>query len=95
MYGVYSDYESDTSSFYNLTIGVSQENDTTDLNEVTIKSGDYLVFRDSGPMPDTVINLWKQIWGYFDDGANHQRNFISDFEVYNGVNQIAIYIGIK
>lgn len=95
IYGVYSGYESDEQGSYTLTVGTAERKNRKNEHTVTIKTGNYLVFKDTGPMPITVINLWQQIWNYFSEEINYQRNFISDFEVYKGTDQVAIYIGIK
>jgi predicted transcriptional regulator YdeE len=95
VFGVYSDYESDASGFYTITVGVSDENEQANVNKKIINAGNYLVFSKKGPMPATVIDVWKQIWNYFSEENNYQRNFISDFEIYNGSDQVAVYIGIK
>ncbi|WP_131783493.1 GyrI-like domain-containing protein [Legionella gresilensis] len=92
-FGVYSDYESDADGSYNITVGVTKDNKLK-LNYVTIKAGNYLVFRKIGLMPNTVICTWKLIWDYFANETRHQRNYITDFERYNG-SEVTIYIGIK
>ncbi|WP_133140299.1 GyrI-like domain-containing protein [Legionella genomosp. 1] len=94
IFGVYSDYESNEDGLYTVTAGVSQEANTDNLNTVTVLSGSYLVFEAKGPMPATVINVWKSIWEFF--AANHQfqRKFATDFELYLGAEQIAVHIGV-
>lgn len=47
-----------------------------------------------GPMPATVVETWKQVWAFFETNTEHQRNFFSNFEVYSGSDQVAIYIGL-
>lgn len=99
-YGVYSNYASDASDFYTVTAGVNvnvQNGITTDsaLNTVTIQSGNYLVFRDKGVIPEIVIRTWGRIWAYFTDSNAPQRSFATDFEMYLSADEIAIYIGIN
>ncbi|NNM60189.1 MAG: hypothetical protein HKM04_10310 [Legionellales bacterium] len=94
MFGVYSNYESDASGLYTVTAGVLPESEQVDANTVPVNSGNYLVFSGTGAMPATVINIWQQIWSFFSGEVNYQRNFISDFEVYQGSDQVAVYIGI-
>ncbi|KTD08310.1 GyrI-like domain-containing protein [Legionella jamestowniensis] len=95
IYGVYSDYDSDASGSYTLTVGTSETKDKTNLSNIIIISGNYLVFTNSGPMPTTLIQTWHQIWDYFAQQSAYQRRFISDFELYEAPNQVAIYIGIR
>ncbi|MDF1757076.1 MAG: effector binding domain-containing protein [Legionellaceae bacterium] len=94
VFGVYSDYESDANGFYTYTVGVESKNTQTQFDSVTIQTGNYLVFEGSGAMPITVIETWQKIWDFFEENTEHCRNFISDFEVYRGPDQVAIYIGI-
>ncbi|MBS0358509.1 MAG: effector binding domain-containing protein [Proteobacteria bacterium] len=95
IFGVYADYESDTNGLYTLTLGVSQEQEQKNLSRVTIASGNYLVFKNHGPMPTVVIDTWKQIWHFFTVETQYQRNFKSDFELYDAPDQVAVYIGIQ
>jgi predicted transcriptional regulator YdeE len=94
---VYSDYESDANGLYTVTVGITDNSDRTggEFASVKIPPGNYLVFQGEGPMPATVVEIWKQIWDYFDAKSNYQRSFISDFEAYSGSDKVAIYIGIK
>ncbi|MDP3559472.1 MAG: GyrI-like domain-containing protein [Legionellaceae bacterium] len=96
IFEVYSDYESDANGLYTVTLGVTADNTPTEFSSITIQSGNYLVFQGSGPMPLTVMETWKKVWAYFEkEGGEYQRNFVSDFEAYNGADKVAIYIGIK
>ncbi|CAM2925050.1 GyrI-like domain-containing protein [Legionella worsleiensis] len=95
VYGVYSHYDSDASGFYQVTAGVKSFHPAAGLSTVTVQEGSYLVFQGSGPIPAAVVDTWKKIWEFFATHAEFQRNFISDFELYSGFNQVAIYIGLK
>lgn len=95
IFGVYSDYESDANGLYTLTVGIASDDAQVQFNSIIIQTGNYLVFEAIGPMPSTVIATWKHIWDYFAKENEYQRNFISDFEAYNGSDEVAIYIGIK
>ncbi|KTD17399.1 GyrI-like domain-containing protein [Legionella jordanis] len=92
---VYSDYESNAEGLYTITVGVAQNQQLPLCSRVEIKAGQYLQFKNNGPMPDTIIKTWQEIWGYFNGNTHYLRNFISDFEVYNGPNEFAIFIGIQ
>ena len=94
IFEVYSDYESDQHGHYNVTVGITCSDDTN-TESTQINEGYYLVFHGEGLMPLTVIETWKQIWAYFEEEKQHQRNFISDFEEYKSADKMAIYIGIK
>jgi predicted transcriptional regulator YdeE len=95
VYGVYSDYETDDSGHYTVTAGMNNPMFTSsDFTTVKIDTGDYLVFEDKGPMPQTVIETWKRVWSYFTDDAAYKRSYTTDFELYNGPDSIAIYIKV-
>lgn len=74
IFGVYSDYESNEDGFYTVTAGVSRETNNDNLNAVTVLSGPYLVFEAKGPMPETVINVWKSIWEFLQPIANFSES---------------------
>ncbi|MCR9191615.1 MAG: GyrI-like domain-containing protein [Gammaproteobacteria bacterium] len=95
IYGVYSDYASDANGLYTVLAGVPFDSKKTYLDHMTIQPGNYLVFENEGPMPETVIKTWQEIWAYFNDTSPYQRNFLSDFEFYTSTDKVAIYIGIK
>lgn len=94
-FGVYSDYQSDENGFYKLTVGTAQNTLLAKTEQVKINSGDYLVFKNKGPMPEVVVEIWKQIWDFFDSHDSYQRNFVSDFEKYISDDEVAVYIGIS
>jgi hypothetical protein len=45
-------------------------------------------------MPQMVIGTWGEIWRYFAANPQVQRRFATDFEAYDGPDQVAIHIGI-
>lgn len=94
IFEVYSDYESDATGVYTVTVGVTDDGKRTEFSSVKIPTGNYLVFQGEGPMPSAVVETWKQIWDYFDAKSNYQRSFISDFEAYSCPDKVSIYIGI-
>ncbi len=96
IYGVYSDYVSDASDFYRVTVGISPcfDERRPELDSVLVKGGNYLVFSGKGLMPAVVVAVWQSIWVYFAENQNYRRSFISDFELYRGVDEVDIYIGI-
>ena len=95
VFGVYSNYASDAHGLYTVTVGVEASPADPQLSSVSIHSGNYLVFHGTGPMPSTVVDVWKQVWAFFEGNKDHRRNFISDFEVYEGAERVMIYIGLE
>ncbi|SFX49837.1 GyrI-like domain-containing protein [Pseudomonas sp. NFACC36] len=95
VYGVYSNYESDATGYFDVTAGVQVDATSAGFPAVAIEGGDYLVFSAQGPMPDCVIQTWGLIWAYFADNPQTLRRFATDFEVYSGPDSVAIYIGVQ
>ncbi len=96
IYGVYYNYESDAGGEFSVLAGADQLLDTQhDLEKITIEGGEYLMFEGHGEMPQTVINTWTEIWGYFAENTEHKRAYTTDFEEYKSEDEVAIYIAIK
>ncbi|WP_454783708.1 GyrI-like domain-containing protein [Legionella sp. WA2024007413] len=97
IYGVYSDYESDCNGFYTVTAGVELDNSAiiNHFNTTRVNKGNYLVFKNTGPMPKAIIETWQAIWAYFETQSNIIRTYETDFEVYERQDQCAIFIGVK
>ncbi len=95
IFGVYSNYDSDASGPYTVTVGIESAHPSVQLSSVTIQKGNYLVFQGTGPMPATLIETWKQVWAFFETNIEYLRNFVSDFEAYSGSDEVMIYIGLK
>lgn len=96
-YGLYTNYESDQNGFYDVVAGATSIDTqlSLELNPYKIATGKYLVFSASGEMPKTVVNLWQEIWQYFEqDKAEYTRAFSTDFEHYKDDTHIDIYISI-
>ncbi len=94
IFGVYSNYDTDEQGFYIVTAGVKTQRRQPQYTSSEVQTGNYLVFQGKGPMPSAVIEAWTQVWQYFKETDEYQRNFTSDFEEYTGPNEVAIYIGI-
>ncbi|MEM6427732.1 MAG: GyrI-like domain-containing protein [Deinococcota bacterium] len=96
VYAVYSDYESDVSGDYTLTLGTTSEAEDANLNPVTVPTGNYLVFEEAGPTPACTVQAWQTIWAYFaDPNCEHTRAYDADFEMYTAAEGVSVYIGIK
>jgi predicted transcriptional regulator YdeE len=115
IYGIYHNYESDdlVGAFDVVAAwqttneqGEAEESDNdgtanaSNLVEVTIPAGKYLVFSEKGNMPNTVMNAWEKAWEYFNTAdCEHTRTFAVDFERYIDGNleygQVDLYIGVE
>lgn len=97
IYGVYSDYESDVKGAYTVTAGVEAFGPKIEQNGFTlskIESGEYLLFKGHGPMPEIVANTWREVWNFFGKNKEFKRRYKTDFELYVTQEQVEIYIGI-
>lgn len=98
VYGVYFNYESDAQGEFSVLAGADKI--TTDnlnpLEKVTLQSGKYMVFKNTGEMPQAVIDVWGEIWTYFSNQkSEYQRAYLTDFEYYKCQNEVEVYIGLK
>ena len=92
MYGVYSNYESDITGNYKVTVGVEV---TKPKNALVIEDKKYLVFTKQGELPMIVVESWEEIWDYFDNNSTYERAFEIDFEKYAKEDEVEIYVSIK
>jgi predicted transcriptional regulator YdeE len=93
LYGVYTNYESDVNGDYDATVAV--EVTKTKDKPMVIENKKYLVFKKEGELPDSCVALWEEIWDYFANNSEYERDYIIDFEKYSKENLIEIYISIK
>ncbi|MCT7527003.1 GyrI-like domain-containing protein [Aliarcobacter cryaerophilus] len=93
IYGAYFNYESDFKGDFDVMAGV-KINDSDKYERLKIQSGEYLVFKAKGEMPQTVIDTWSKIWDYFSLNSKYKRRYGTDFEKYISQDEIEIYIGI-
>jgi predicted transcriptional regulator YdeE len=96
--GVYTDYESDQNGRYRVIAGAAVAEDTVPpqgLVGMTTPSGDYLVFRGTGAMPEVVMQTWASVWSYFSAAKRYVRAFTTDFERYPRPDAIEIHIAVK
>ncbi|WP_299490455.1 GyrI-like domain-containing protein [uncultured Shewanella sp.] len=106
LYGAYTAYESDASGEYDLIacadgLNLKQLEPVLSQTEytqqsVTIEAGKYLIFSAKGKMPHTIIQLWGEVWRYFNAyDCEHVRLFKTDFEYYKADNEVEIAIGVE
>ncbi len=69
------------------------------LNMLAIPAQSYHIVPNAGPMPQTCINAWQEIWA--DSVLNDQRTYLVDFEKYDMAKmspdhtEFEIYIGVR
>ena len=98
VYGVYSGYESDFNGSFDVYAAANtlSTQDVAGLEAVEIQAGNYLVFSAEGELPQACIDLWGEVWRYFQsEEAQYQRAYTNDFEYYSGEQSISIYIAVK
>ena len=97
VYGVYFDYESDHNGMFTVLAGFDGQSYPSNANieQVVIPKSKYLVFTQSGEMPQIAIDAWTQVWEYFaNDNTEYQRRFSTDFEYYPSENKIEVHIAV-
>ncbi len=106
LYGAYTAYESDVSGEFDLVVSTDDLNLETlqtvlSLTEyshesVKIEAGKYLIFSAKGKMPQTITQLWGEVWRYFNAyDCEHVRLYKTDFECYKSDSEVEIAIGIE
>ena len=91
MYGVYSNYDSDATGNYKVTVGVEV---IKPKNAIVIEDKKYLVFTKQGELPMVVVELWEEIWDYFENNSDYTRAFEIDFEKYAKEDEVEIFVSI-
>ncbi|MDH5857619.1 GyrI-like domain-containing protein [Lampropedia aestuarii] len=94
VYGLYHGYASKENGLYSVLAGVAVQSAVPGMESVQVQAGRYVVFTAKGPMPQTIVQLWGQVWAYFQGPEAPQRSFGTDFEMYSGTDTVAIHIGI-
>ena len=96
VYGVYFDYESDASGEFSVLAGTDKvASSKQELEEIVLSAGKYLVFSGKGDMPQTVIDVWGEIWAYFSAEAEYERAYTYDYEFYKSQDEVDVYIAVK
>lgn len=94
---VYSAYESDVSGSYQLLVGrqVSESASVVaPLQFVSAPPGPYLMFRCVGPLPQAVIDGWRDVWAYFSRGPEPARAYTYDLEIYPETGAVEIWVAV-
>jgi predicted transcriptional regulator YdeE len=94
---VYSDYESDLTGSYQLLIGrqiPDSQSVSVPLQLVVAPPGSYLVFRCSGPLPQAVIDGWRDVWAFFERKNAPPRAYSCDFEIYD-TGGVEIWVAVR
>ena len=94
-YGVYSNYQSDWQGAYDITVGTDGDFTARERVSITIPAGTFLCFETTGSMPHAVLELWEQVWKFFQEEGAPQRTYQCDFEEYRSPDSAAIYISIE
>lgn len=95
---VYSAYESDAAGSYQLLVGRQVRNSqltSPPLQIVSAPQASYLVFRCSGPLPQAVIDGWRDVWAYFARAHAPARAYTFDFETYPDSEPVEIWVAVQ
>jgi len=84
----YTDYESDYTGDYTYFVGEEVSSFDRPLPEgfqkLVIPSQQYVKFTTSpAPMPDVIVNAWKEIWNMSSKELGGKRCYKTDFEIYD------------
>ena len=59
-------------------------------------SGKYVTFSASGEMPQTLIDLWGEVWSYFSaENCLYERAYTTDFEYYKSAHEVEVSIAVR
>jgi len=94
LFGVYSSYESDCQGDYDYSVAIEESVGLAGETSMMIPAGEYLRFEKSGECPTACMELWQEIWEYFERSDSPRRKYAVDFEEYVSKTDVAIYIGI-
>lgn len=102
----YTQYASDYKGAYTYFIG--EEVDSIDkklpdgFSTLIIPAQTYAKFTTQpAPMPDVIVNAWKKVWEMQPKQLGGERNYLTDFEIYDeraADHQkivLDLYVGIK
>lgn len=87
MMSLYSDYDSDETGEYSITLGYEVDRDddvAQDLSLKTLPASTYaVVTTDRGALPGVVIEAWQRIWRMPPEELGGKRTYTGDFELYD------------
>ncbi|HEV8382203.1 MAG TPA: GyrI-like domain-containing protein [Gemmatimonadales bacterium] len=95
---VYSAYESDVTGSYQLLVGRQVRDSrpvSAPLQVVLTARGSYLVFRCSGPLPQAIMDGWRDVWACFARDNAPARAYTTDFEIYADRGPVEIWVGVR
>ena len=98
IYGIYTGYASNHEGDFDVIACTDQKILYPIDGLVTrhIPTERYLKFTKRGAMPQTVIDLWQEIWAYFGSvNCIHRRIYTQDIERYRSTQEVEIYISIQ
>lgn len=104
-FSVYTEYETDERGDYTYFIGeeITKPSELSDgLKILRIPASDYQKFTTPpGPIPEVIINAWRQIWLMGESDFEGKRRYNADFEIID-VNTVDprnavfdIYVGVR
>ena len=91
VFSAYFDYEG--TDVYTTLVGfrvAESQVAPASLTLLTIRAGKFAMVRRSGPMPETVVKTWEQIWS-----SDLRRTFVADFDRYASPDTVEVNVGIE
>ncbi|MEU6720068.1 GyrI-like domain-containing protein [Nonomuraea purpurea] len=96
LYAVLTDYENDHNGAYTQIVGIAVRT-VPRLPEgmvaVRVPAAQTLMWEARGPMPQSLVDVWQQVWKHTESGGTPARAFTTDLEVHHpgGVN---LYVAV-
>lgn len=98
VFGIYTNYESDFKGAFDVIACSDTLSPETlpDSVKVNVTSGKYVTFSASGEMPQTLIDLWGEVWSYFSaENCLYERAYTTDFEYYKSAHEVEVSIAVR
>jgi predicted transcriptional regulator YdeE len=99
VYGVYSNYESDHTGYFDVSAAVDKggnEAEQSNIKLIELQGGKYLKFTPKRESANQIWRLWEQVWEFFSDESQKlERAYTMDYEVFYPNKEVELYIAIK
>ncbi len=96
VYGVYTHYESDVTGDFDVYACTNTPVQSANTESIDLATGKYLRFSGQGAMPQTVVDVWGQVWQYFsNEHCPYIRAYKTDYEFYKNSEEVEVFISVE
>lgn len=95
---VYFNYHSDHRGEYSVLLGYQVpglDDAPAGLSGLHVPGGKYLMFTAEGEPSRAVPQAWAGIWEYFARPGAPVRAYAYDYEVYEDLERVSIFVGVR